>query len=82
MFVLWSNSCVTVRGTCDRIENFTGHVLYPLPGTPPSKLNEDAVIYFYDGTCLFGLEEITVVNIRTPTPRRKPSSRHTNVVIG
>jgi hypothetical protein len=25
--------------------------------------------------------EITVVNIRTPTPRRKPSSRHTNVVI-
>jgi hypothetical protein len=40
------------------------------------------VIYFDDGTYLFGLEEITVVNIRTPTPRRKPSSRHTNVVIG
>ena len=39
------------------------------------------MIYFDDGTYLFGLEEITVVNIRTPTPRRKPSSRHTNVVI-
>ena len=30
MFVLWSNSCVTVRGTCDRIENFTGHDDRPL----------------------------------------------------
>ena len=24
MFVLWSNSCVTVGDTCDGIENFTG----------------------------------------------------------
>ena len=33
MFVLWSNSCVTVRGTCDSIENFTGLNSFHIPSS-------------------------------------------------